>query len=169
MGRFLLVSVALALLVAGCATPTPYQPARDGYGYYDQRIENDRYRITVSANTLTSRDTVENYLLYRAAQVTIQTGNNYFTIVHESVVPRTTYSGSTTFGDGFAPYYGYPYNMGFGVGTSTLTPQTSYQASAIIVVSKGKKRSDKALQTYNAQQVIQRLTPAIQYPNQMGQ
>lgn len=164
MSRIVLASLALTLLLAGCATPTPYQPARNGYGYHDQRLENNRYRITVTANTLTSRDTVENYLLYRAAQVTIQTGNHYFTIVHQSVVPTTTYSGTTTFGSGFGPYYGYPYGMGLGIGTSTLTPHTSYQASTVIVVSKSKQHARGALQTYKAQDVIQRLTPAVQNP-----
>ena len=59
------ISVALTalLLVAGCATATPYQPldpqSRFSGGYSDQRIEPDRFRVTFRGNSLTSRETVE--------------------------------------------------------------------------------------------------------------
>ena len=45
-----------------------------GYGFSEQRIEDDRYRITFRGNSSTSRETVENSLLYRAAELTVQTG-----------------------------------------------------------------------------------------------
>jgi len=71
--RHLLVA-ASALTLAACATATPYQPASEpgGYdGFSQQMIENDRARITFGGNSLTNRETVENYLLYRAAEIHI--------------------------------------------------------------------------------------------------
>jgi hypothetical protein len=42
----------------GCGHPTPYQPAVDGYGYSEQQIEDDRYRVTFVGNRHTSANTV---------------------------------------------------------------------------------------------------------------
>src|SRR3546814_6729919 len=74
--------LALGMLTA-CATTTPYQPVRDGYGYQDQRIEGNRYLVTFAGSTATPRQTVENYLLYHAAELTLASGNDYF------IVPRS--------------------------------------------------------------------------------
>lgn len=70
-----------ALLLAACAGPTPYVPAENGTGFQDIRIEPGRYRVQFAGNSLTQRETVETYLLYRAAEVTLATGNDYFVIV----------------------------------------------------------------------------------------
>ena len=75
------IGALLVLLLAGCAVPTPYQPATKGYGYSEQQLESNRYRVTFSGNSVTPRDTVQNYLLYRAAEVTRESGHDYFTVV----------------------------------------------------------------------------------------
>lgn len=86
--RILAVSVvAAATALAGCTSgPTPYQPAA-GYdrGYSEQKIENERYRISFKGNSMTERDTVENYLLFRAAELTLQSGYDSFTIVNREI------------------------------------------------------------------------------------
>lgn len=80
MRMFLLA--ALAALTAACATPTPYQSAAAGdtYGFQEQQIESNRVRITFRGNSLTDRTTVETYLLYRAAEVTLEHGKDYFIV-----------------------------------------------------------------------------------------
>ena len=78
--------LAVATLSA-CATATPYQPniavqpgrAAPG-GFSEQRVEPDRYRVSFAGNSLTSRETVESYLLYRAAELTAAQGYDWFTI-----------------------------------------------------------------------------------------
>ena len=58
--------VALCLLLAACAAkPTPYQAAQGGFGYSEQQTEENRYRVSFAGNSATSRQTVEEYLLYR--------------------------------------------------------------------------------------------------------
>ena len=85
--RALTVGAALmgAAGVAGCATVTPYQPDLPGQrasgGYSEQRIGDGRYRVNFSGNSLTSRDRVEGYLLYRAAELTLRDGFDWFLIV----------------------------------------------------------------------------------------
>ena len=59
--KTLAITAIAGLTLAACATATPYQPA--GYngqrgGYAEQRLENDRYRVTFSGNSLTSREQV---------------------------------------------------------------------------------------------------------------
>jgi len=65
--------VALAAGLTACATPTPYQPNIRGQaasgGYSEVRIEPDRFRVNFAGNSLTSRETVEGYLLFRAAEL----------------------------------------------------------------------------------------------------
>ena len=72
MSRFARPALALALAataLAACATATPYQPAGEGsrYGYSEQRVDRDRYRVTFAGNSVTSREQVEMSLLLRAA------------------------------------------------------------------------------------------------------
>lgn len=79
------IAASLLLLTVGCAHPTPYQPetaqsAISG-GYSDERIASDHFRVTFSGNALTSRETVEAYLLYRAAELTISEGYEWFTVI----------------------------------------------------------------------------------------
>src|SRR5207244_551111 len=80
----LLASLA-ALALAACETATPYQPNVPGQaasgGFSETRLEPGRFRVTFSGNSLTSRETVEGYLLYRAAELTLAQGFDTFTIV----------------------------------------------------------------------------------------
>ena len=68
-----IAGLVLAAALAGCATTTAYQPrtANSAQGYADTRLEDNRFRVTFSGNTATSRETVETYLLYRAAALAL--------------------------------------------------------------------------------------------------
>ena len=102
--RTLLLALATGLLAA-CATATPYQAANtDRYGFQEQRIENNRVRITFRGNTLTDRETVETYLLYRAAEVTLESGNDYFIVAN-----RATDEDTRVRRDPYPSRFGYDY------------------------------------------------------------
>jgi hypothetical protein len=105
-GRLLAAIGTGALLLAGCASPTPYQPATGyGYnraGYSDQRIEDNRYMVSFAGNSLTSRETVERYLLFRAAELTVQQGYDSFILVDRSTDRKTQTYVDRPFGPG--PY-----------------------------------------------------------------
>ena len=87
-GLVCIAFVAMAVAVGGCTTSTPYQPlsassATSG-GYTDQQLGEGRYRVAFAGNMLTTRERVESYLLFRAAELTREQGYDWFVVVdHE--------------------------------------------------------------------------------------
>ena len=164
---------AAGLALAACATSTPYTAAdlNSGYGFTDQKIEDDRYRITFRGNSSTSREAVETYLLLRAAELTLENGYDHFVVVEDDTDKSTTYTGfagggfGPAFGPGLGfygfgrafPYYGwgYPWGAGFGPGFANdvnIRPRDRYTAMAYVVLGRGEKpQSDVA--AYDARQV----------------
>lgn len=150
----------LALLLAGCAaSPTPYQPQTDGYGFSQQQIEDNRYRVTFAGNASTPLETVRNYLTYRAAEVTLESGHDYFIVVDQRTERATTYRGTGTSPFGFGGGFGHG---GFGVGVSTFSayPDDSYTAWADIIVGDGPKPADD-LNAYDARDVVAQLDSSV--------
>jgi hypothetical protein len=71
-----------ALAVASCATPTPYGPAQaSGYGFREQRIENNRFTVSFAGNSATAAEAVGDAALRRAADLTLQEGYEWFEVV----------------------------------------------------------------------------------------
>ncbi|MEM9599491.1 MAG: hypothetical protein AAF926_00590 [Pseudomonadota bacterium] len=102
---------ATALLVA-CATATPYQPASEPGafdGFSQQMIEADRARISFAGNSLTKRDTVENYLLYRAAETALERGYDWFELVERDTEAKTRTRVTPGVGSFYDPYFGYSF------------------------------------------------------------
>lgn len=169
-----LLTVAVLAVLAGCSTPTPYQPLTDGFGYSDQLLEQNRFRVTFSGNSDTPRSTVENYLLYRAAEVTVKSGFDYFVIADRETEPTRTYISSFDGYPGFGYYryspgwYGYDgLGMGMGMGMATTTAITSYQAYADIVMFSGNKPATN-VHAFNAREVMNALGPSIVRPQPGG-
>lgn len=164
-----LLALGLAATLAACATATPYQPSRDGQGgYSEQRIENNRYRIRFIGNSSTPRETVENYMLYRAAELTLNAGYDYFIMSANDTEARTRYSQSVSAYGGPGWGWGWgrggwrPYD-GIGFGVSSAMPITDYNAQAIVLMLKGQK-PDGDPAAYDARAVRESLGPLIQLP-----
>ncbi|MEZ5933730.1 MAG: hypothetical protein R3F54_17620 [Alphaproteobacteria bacterium] len=160
-----LPAVSLLLLLAACAVETPYQPSEGArYGYSDQQIEENRYRVTFSGNPSTPRETVQNYLLYRAAELTVQSGFDYFTMVDQDVERSTRYY-SQGYVDDFG-YYDFPYRRNYrrfyrpSFYSTNAYPVTEYASIADIVMGEGEKPADDP-SAYDALDVLQRLQPLI--------
>lgn len=177
MYRWIMLGGA-ALLFAACATATPYGPAPKpgGYGFTDQRIEANRYRITFRGNSLTSRETVENSLLYRSAELTVELGFDYFVAVENETETEKSYSSSEPafygrYGYGYPfhrPYYAFPYYAyGFGWGhpfyDSYTREITRYSAVAYIAMYNGEKPADNP-QAFDAREVMANLAPYVLEP-----
>lgn len=82
--RSLIILAGLALAVSGCATPSAYAPMANGEssGYYEERLGEGRYRVAFAGNAHTSRERVEEYLLRRAAELTLQQEQDWFRVLN---------------------------------------------------------------------------------------
>lgn len=149
-------------MLTACGAPTPYQPVLDRYGYADQPLETDRYRVSFTGNILTPRETVEDYLLYRAAEVTLGSGNDYFLLVDQETERFTTFQTTTSGFGGSRGRFGSPYWYGpnASFATSTSRPRERYTAYANIIVRRGDKPEDDP-DAYNARDVLERIGPSI--------
>lgn len=184
------IVLALSLMLAGCTTATPYQPYRAETaggthgGYSDQQLAPDRYFVRFHGNELTSRDRVEGYMLYRAAELTLQRGYDWFMIVDRHTEHNThTYVQPDPF---YRPYYGsaYPYwrpywryyrpHYGWDVwypwgGSSfwadryDLRTVESFEAQAEIMLRKGAIPPSEP-RAFDAHKVIADLGPTIERP-----
>src|SRR5438128_987810 len=107
---FLAAAAVAALTLSACATATPYQPLQRGSavsgGYSEQQLEPNRWRVTFSGNSLTDRRTVENYLLYRSAELTLSQGFDWFTTIDRQTDANTQLYYDPAFGPGWGYGYG---------------------------------------------------------------
>lgn len=104
--RNLIVGLVLALVLAACQTPTSYKPHDGRYGYAEEQLDETTYRVLFSGNEHTSRETVNDHLMRRAAELTIELGFERFVIIRsvtEKVPPREANEQVTC---GYGYYYG---------------------------------------------------------------
>jgi hypothetical protein len=176
--------LGLGAVLAGCATPTPYQPlttrGTTTGGYSDLRLEDNRYRVTFAGNSMTSRDTVENYLLYRAAELTVSQGYDWFVMADRNTERRSRTTIDRPFSPGpygfWGPSWRY-YGRGFGWRTwdpfwgdpfwdSQIDVRTidRYEDSAEIVMGRGSKPTSD-FRAFDARQILSSLGPRIVTPS----
>ena len=89
---------AIILAASACASPTPYQPAIDGYGYSDRALSENRVEVIFHGNMWTAQEDVERYLLYRAAEIAERESAPAFRVadqetkIEEIIVPDPCHS-----------------------------------------------------------------------------
>lgn len=165
--------VLFTTLVSACATSTPYEAAGPGgqYGFTEQKIEANRYQISFRGNSLTNRETVETYLLYRAAELTVEQGYDHFIVVSDDTDKETSYSGTRYPGPFYYgrgrpfPYYGWGYRWDPLYDDIQIRARNRYTAMAYIVMGKGPKPADTPT-AYDARQVLDNLGPRVIRPEQ---
>lgn len=177
-------AVAGALSLSACMTATPYAPATGTgqyrTGYWDEQIEPNRFRVTFAGNSMTNRETVERYLLYRAAQLTLEQGADYFILSDRNTEKHSDTYVDRPFGPGPWGYWGPSWRYyGRGWGWRSWDPfwgdpfwdrqidvrtVERYEASAEIVLGKGPKPGNN-VRAFDAHAVVQQLGPQIQTPN----
>lgn len=184
----LFLPLMAVMLLSACATATPYQPnvsAQPGRsasgGFSEQRLEGDRFRVSFAGNSLTSRETVESYLLYRAAELTVAQGYDTFVVADRRTDQKSqayvqtdpfynSWHGSSL--GHFAPVWRV---HGYGHGWSHWDPHmggaflggrmdvrtiNKFEASAEIVMRRGAKAADDAA-AFDARAVMENLGPRI--------
>jgi hypothetical protein len=157
------VAAALAVVaVSACATEPPYGPKAPGHtsGYTDQRLGPNRYRVTYTGSTLSSRATVENYLLLRAAQVTLDAGYDFFAFDARDTKRDTRYYTDFDPWPGWHGYGWYWHSWAFGPPFPPETQAISrYEAySEIVMLTPEQAKNDP--HAVDAHDVVAHLTPA---------
>ncbi len=156
----LTLALAASLYLAGCSVaPTPYQALGENGGYSEQQIENNRYSVKFTGNQSTPRDTVESYALYRAAEVTLENGHDYFKVVSKEIEPVVTSvrGASPRVGIGLGGgNVGFGLSTGFGGGRADY----SYAGYLDIVMFDGKKPGSER-DAYTALDVIENLKSKV--------
>ncbi len=178
---------AAALGLSACVTATPYQAVVPGKsslgGFTELKVEPNRYRVTFKGNSLTSRETVEGYLLFRAAELTVQNGYDWFALAQRDTDKTTTTSvdpepfGRSWYGGfgGWRPYWRF-YGSGYGWGgldpfwggrlwSDRVDVRTieKFEASAEVVMARGAK-PEGDVSAFDARAVIENLKSKVQYP-----
>ncbi len=186
--------VSTTLLVAGCQTETTFRPAT-GHGFYrdgysERQIEPSRFIVSFSGNSSTPRDTVERYLFFRSAQLTLQQGFDYFVMAdRDTKLRQQTYATPGGFGPyggfgygGFGGYWGpsWRYHGGFGGGFGwspwygggfgafndfDINTVDRFEATAEIVMRKGPIPQGN-IHAFDARKVVDTIGPSVVLPGQ---
>jgi hypothetical protein len=135
MRRLLLVAITslLAVQAANAETnrDTRYQPSfasETRAGYSETQIDTNRIRVSFTGEAGTDRESVENNLLYRAAEVTMQRGYDWFTVINHTVEENTE---TIRRGPPLPP-----------IGPKAKHEVSRYQAVSEIVMMKGARPAD---------------------------
>jgi hypothetical protein len=167
-----MIIVAAMLALTACASSPRYVAAdKPGdYGYYSRKISENRYRVNFTGNRRTSLEETRDYILLRAAQLTLEHDNEWFRIVdretstsesHDAWEPRT--------GIGYERAYYVQRSCGllactqsvqpvtytrmdFGADFDTGRPETRHSQSIEIVMGKGTPPEDGDY--YDAEDVV---------------
>lgn len=158
------LAVAALLGLSACASePAPYAPMthETSTGYTDQQLTADRYRVTFTGNAATDRQRVEDYLLLRAAQVTINAGRTWFMFDTRTTQAKTTYMSTFTGWPGWRGYGWYWHSWAWSPSYDSVSrPITRYQAYAEIVLLTDAQ-AEQHPGAINAHQLMQHLEPVI--------
>lgn len=180
--RFLkpvLLAATAALALSACATATPYGPAGvdSRYGYSEQRVDADRYRVSFSGNSVTSREQVEMALLLRAAEITRENGYDWFATVNRATDRdvRLQATPDPFYYDRYSPFWGPRwryYRRGYwspwgdpfwGSRDFDVREIDRYEASAEIVMGRGAKPAGDP-NAFDAGEVIANIGPRVTRP-----
>jgi hypothetical protein len=159
--RVLTLVAGIGLLsLTACETPSAYAPQTSSRseGYADRQLASNRFRVSFHGNSATSREQVEDYLLRRAAEVTLQAGYSGFMFDHRDTKTKTRYYTDFTGWPGWGGYGGWYWHSWDFDATADTRPITSYSAYAEITTLKDEDARHQPT-ALNAQDVLNHLGP----------
>lgn len=172
-----LLAAVTALALTACATPTAYAPAGSSGqfgGFTEQRLQNDRYAVSFSGNSVTSRDTVEMYLLYRSAELTLESGYDWFETDYRTTDRDTRYYADPDpfyrggYGRYWSPSWRFYRNRAWGswgdpwAGDFDVREVSRYEARAEIELGRGQAPGGG--HAFDAREVLAHIGPRVIRP-----
>lgn len=116
----------IGILFSGCATNYGSKSFWHG-GYSDMKIQDDTFSISFSGNSSTSTERAGAFALLRCAEVTLENGYNYFTIIGGGTsIKQSAYT---------TPVQSHTTGSFFG---NTYTGQTTYSGGKTFVTESPK-------------------------------
>ena len=164
--RLAIVAVLATISLSACGHTSVYAPMDGRYGFAEQRIEQNRFRVMFHGDSSTSRETVENFLLYRAAELTLENGYDYFLIEEggTDIARSLTYIGPGAvygyypYGYHRFPYYAFGYSWAY---DTSYRENRRFEAHAYILMYPGKKPADEPL-AFDAREVVSNLKGRVE-------
>lgn len=162
--KLVVVLVFVGLVFLGCSTPYQKSSGLSGLmgGYTDTRLDRNTVRVSFRGNGYTPIEKVQNYLLYRSAEITNDYGFDYFIVVDNNVdIKRSTYQGPGSFSaDTEVTATGYNTASAKTTGTYRSGQKFNfrkYKAIAVIKMFDGEKPADG----YVAREVLKYLGSSV--------
>ena len=152
-----LIALPVMFLIAACATvgPAEYGPAdEDGFGYAEQKIEDDRYRVIYRGSGGMPPELVEDYALRRASELALENGYDWFRVAGRALEGEER--GGVSVGTGFGTSsYGRRSSVGVGVGADLgrVGSRDFFTARMEVTFGRGEKPEDG--EVYDARDVAQ--------------
>lgn len=159
---FGLIAVS-ALALSACASLAPYGPQTGprGQGYVEQRIESNRFRVTY--NGVGGPGPVADRALFRAAQLTVDQGYDWFEVTQRWIDGRPDSAGgvrpSLSVGASSGRYGGWSTSgVGVGLGLDLSGPRPT-STTLEIVMGRGARPSRP--EAYDARAVQDAIRPRL--------
>lgn len=163
---------ALIVVLSSCSNQTVYQPAerRGAEGYTETKLTNNRYRVTFTGNSITPSETVKDYALMRAAELTLQEGYDWFYLADRNTDKKV--HGATSIGAGIdIPSQTEVYQRcglmrcntvattspGFSTGGDISSTTTSSSYSSALEIVLGKYPMPNSVESYDARELASTL------------
>ena len=152
---------ASALVLSACASLAPYGPQQSarGQGFSEQQIETNRFRVVY--NGVGAPGPVADRALFRAAQLTVDQGYDWFEVTQRWIDGRPDSAGgvrpSVSIGAGTGRYGGWSTSdVGVGLGFDLSGPQPTSTTLEIVMGHGAKPDRPDA---YDARRVQDALRP----------
>ena len=157
-----LAAIFVALTLSACATP--YGKYGLLGGFTDARIDDNTFSISVDANGFTTQQTTSIQALYRAAELTIENGFDYFFIADatkNSTSMAMAIPGSSTSNTTVNAYGSTAYARTTTTSTPTVFMPVVFPNSTLIIKSFKGTKPQAETNAYDARAVMKYLGPQI--------
>lgn len=159
MTRPLIVGLCIAALAGGlaaCTTPTDFAPTAPGArasGFWESRIEPDRYRVSYRGGSGAPPALVQDYALLHAADVTTAEGYDWFQVVGRYGEAQGPSSSSSLSIGGGSTSYGRHSATGVGLGFAVPLGDSGPQLTETLEIVLGKGARPSGPDVYGARDV----------------
>lgn len=157
-----IIAVCLMLLLTACATP--YGKYGLLGGFTDSQIDENTFSISVDTNGFTSQQTTSMQALYRAADLTIEHGFDFFVIVsgaNNSTSMAMAMPGSSTSNTTVNAYGSTAYARTTTAYSPTTVMPVVFPNSTLVIKSFKGAKPDEIPNAYDARAVMKYLGPQI--------